>query len=256
MSDWSEEALLQIHRSIIVVISISMTSIYCSTGHSICRPQPILFYLSDSWQEIKFHRDAISLIFVSCFVATVTILQIFIEIKKHKVTTEMERAAETAEAAKRNMDRAKVQFCKNETLENIRETNVRSATCLPNEVTDTESSSSIIDFGQFLTIISNDFHSVESHHNTLKVARAVTFCTIVPMSVFIILFTLENIDEWRPHAVLAATMVAFGVIVPILIFIVNVKMRKFAANYFRQKWLNLKELLKFNKVEPVISTII
>jgi hypothetical protein len=91
--------------------------------------------------------------------------------------------------------------------------------------------------------------------NALKVARAVTLFAVLSASIFLILFTLENIDEWRPHAVAASVMIAFGIVIPVFAFIGNSKLRKFAVDYVRNIFLNFKISLRSSRVEPIIVTI-
>jgi len=255
LSEMSEDTLLRIHWSISGIVSFIMTLIYCSTEHGICRPQPLFFYLNNSWQETKFYRDPISLIFILSLVFTVSFLQIIIEIKKHKVKTEAEKAAKAAEVAKRNIEEANMKLQRNKSHENNFKTNLNLTLNLPNAITDSVSSNSSINIGKVYTTISNDFNTENvSHNNTLIVARAVTLCTILPMSVFLTLFTLENIDDWRPHGVLASSMAALGIVAPASILIGNSRMRKFVVCYFRNKITNNGLNFRSGTVEPILPS--
>jgi hypothetical protein len=105
-----------IHWSFIGLVSFIMTTVYCMKGHGICRPQPMLFYFNDSWQETKFQRDPTSLTFILCFILTVSVMQIAIEIKKRKLMHDSEKASRDAAAAKRGLDEAKRQLRMKETV--------------------------------------------------------------------------------------------------------------------------------------------
>ncbi len=254
--EWSEDTLLLIHQVFISITSLIMTSVYCSRGHSICRPQPMFFYFTNSWQETNFQRDPISLIFIASFLLTILFLQIFIEIKKCKFKSEAEKAKKAADAAKRSLEEAKLKLINQETLSVNIEMNQNSNPSLPSELPILDTVKSEINASQAMTIFSNEFKcEKQSSSNALKLARAVTLFALLPASIFLALFTLESINEWRPHGVTIAVMMAFGMVIPILSFVVNVRMRKFALNYVRNQFLNVISLFRSNRVEPSIATL-
>lgn len=256
ISEWSEDTLLLIHRVFISIASLVMTSVYCSRGHSICRPQPMFFYFTNSWQETHFQRDLISLIFIASFLLTILVLQVFIEIKKCKFKSEAEKAKKAADAAKRSLEEAKLKLINQETLSVNIEMNQNSNPPLPSQLPILDTLNSEINASPAITIFSTDLKcEKQSNSNALKLARAVTLFALLPASIFLTLFTLENINEWRPHGVTIAVMIAFGMIIPILSFVVNLRMRKFAVNYLSNNFFNWMALFRSNRVEPSIITL-
>jgi len=250
LSEWSEDSLVMIHWSTISLVSLIMVSIFCTKGHGICRPQPLFFYLKNSWQKTKFQCDPVSLIFTSSIIVVISVLQILIEIKKRKLRRVAEKAARDAEAAKRNIDKAKLRLQNNETLSNNAELNPDSNLTLQNQ----------LDIGNFpnttsglAATSSNVPPNHQTQDNALKAARVITFFAVLPTSIFLFLLTLENMDEWRPHGATASTMIVFGIITPVLFLMGNSKLRKFAVNYLKDKYITFREIFKSGRVEPIIS---
>jgi hypothetical protein len=203
-----------------------MTSVYCSNDFGICRPQPMFFYLKDDWQETKFQRDLVSVTFNLTFIVVNFLLQIAIEIKKRKMQNVVAKAEEMATAAKQNVENAKLKL----TLQNNVECEGQKDVAYPH---------------QTLEIVGTEVHEdeiskVTSSSNALKVARAVSLFAILPASIFTILFSLENMGDWRPHGAAASSMISFGIVVPCVLFIYNIKLRKFAFNYLKNKIQKLK----------------
>ena len=108
--------MVWIHRGCVGLASLTMASVYCTKRHGICRPTPMYFYLMDSWQEIKFERDPVSIALVSFFILTVSALQIGIEVKKRKLLNETKKAEKAAEDAKRNLDEARLKLSMSEVM--------------------------------------------------------------------------------------------------------------------------------------------
>jgi hypothetical protein len=253
LSEWNEDSLVMIHWSSIGLASLIMTLICCSEGHGICRPQPLFFYLKNSEQETKFQRDPVSLIFLSSIVVAISILQIFIEIKKCKLKRVTEKAARDAEDAVRNINEARSRLQTNETLINNAEMNPpASSTPLPNQLHCVDENNSSVR-GEIAKTCSTGLQGNPlSQDNAFKVARVIAFFAFLPAVIFIIIFTLENIDDWRPHGTTALTMIAFGIIIPMLFFIGNFKFRRFAISYVRNKLSFFETIFIFGRVEPSI----
>ena len=252
LSEWNEDHLVMIHWSSIGLASLIMTLICCSEGHGICRPQPLFFYFNNSVQEMKFQRDAISLIFLSFIVVAISILQIFIEIKKCKLKRVTEKAARDAEEAKRNINEARSRLQTNEILINNAEMNPASSMPLPNQLHCVDVNNSSVRGGIAKTCSTGLQGNPLSQDNAFKVARVIAFFALLPALIFIIIFTLENIDDWRPHGTTALTMIAFGIIIPMLFFIGNLKFRRFAISYVRNKSNFFRLIFQFGRVEPSI----
>ncbi len=253
LSEWSEDTLVMTHWTTIGLVSLIMVSIFCFKGHGICRPQPLFFYLKNSWQETKFQREPVSLIFLSSILVAILVMQILIEIKKRKFRRVAEKAARDAEVAKRNIDEAKLKIQSNKTTCNSAEINTNSSQSLQNQPSTTEDNNASARLGQAVTSSSNLPDNYPSQDSSLKVARAVTFFAVLPASVFICIFTLENIDKWRPHGTVALTMIAFGIVVPVLFFVGNSKLRKFVVKNLKNKLFSLKILFTSGRVEPLAS---
>jgi hypothetical protein len=230
-----------------------MVSIFCTKGHGICRPQPLFFYLKNSWQKTKFQRDPVSLIFTSSIIVVISVLQILIEIKKRKLRRVAEKAARDAEAAKRNIDKAKLRLQNNETLSNNAELNPDSNLTLQNQLHEVDENFPNIRSGLAATSLNVLPSSHQTQDNALKAARVITFFAVLPTSIFLFLLTLENMDEWRPHGAAASTMIAFGIIIPVLFLIGNLKLRKFAVNYLKDKCVSFRGIFKSGRVEPIVS---
>jgi hypothetical protein len=243
-----------IHWSLIGFISFIIDSIFCSKGHAICRPQLLFFYLQNSIQETKFQRDPVALIFLSSILVIVSILQFSIEMMKRRFKRAAEKAAKDAEAAKRNLDEAKQRLENNDVVRNNAEMNSDASVTLSNLLQNTTEYNSSI---REVEVAASSYNPPGNHHlsqdDALKVARVVTFFAVLPASIFLFLFTLENIDEWRPHGTTASNMIAFGIIVPVLFFIGNLKLRNFAISYLRNKFNTLKVMFRSDRVAPIIS---
>jgi hypothetical protein len=230
-----------------------MDSIFCSKGHAICRPQPLFFYLQNSIRETNFERDPVALIFLLSILVTVSILQILIEMKKRRFKRAAEKAAKDADAAKRSLDEARQRLENNDVVRDNAEMNSNASVTFSNLLQNTAgNNSSIREFGAAATSYILPGNHL-SQDDALKVARAFTVFAVLPASIFLFLFTLENIDEWRPHGTTASNMIAFGIIVPVLFFIGNLKLRNFAISYFRNKFNTLKVIFRSDRVEPIIS---
>jgi hypothetical protein len=117
-----------------------MTSVYCSNDFGICRPQPMFFYLKDDWQETKFQRDLVSVIFNLTFIFVNFFMQIAIEIKKRKMQNVVAKAEEMATAAKQNVENAKLKL----TLQNNVECEEQEGVTYPHQTLEQ------IEFEQFL----------------------------------------------------------------------------------------------------------
>ena len=230
LSEWSEETVLKVHRGFIFTVSVILTSVYCNRGNGICRAQPMLSYLNDTWYDGKFRRDPVSLGFLVFLITSVAVLQIFIELKKWKARIEAENAAKAAEAAKKSLDEARLRL----ELSERRKSSLPSRRCVRFKV---------------------DLEEKKNNNNALKFARAVALFAVLPVSFFLVLFSLETIEDWRPHGVTIAIMLAFGIVVPAILFLQNLRLRKFATSELKNSFPKFRGYFKSSRVEPLIATI-
>ena len=194
-----------------------------------CRPQPMLFYLTDSNPpDSKFHRDEVSLRFVLFLIISVSVLQIFIEHKKRKLQINAGKAEMAAEMAHRNLEEARMKL--------------NNRTVVPNRASHSVTNNA-------------DLEEKNNKNSALKFARAIALFAVLPTSLFVLLFSLESIQDWRPHGVTALVMSAIGIVVPAVIFIENTKLRNFSINYMKSKFPNFGAIFKSPRVQPVIPQV-
>ena len=91
-----------------------------------------------------------------------------------------------------------------------------------------------------------------SENNKLKVARAVTFFCVFPTAIFVVTFSLENIDSFRPHGTTAFTLFCYGVLVPAIFFFINKKLLNFSKNKISNLLLPLKQLIPKPQIHPIV----
>ena len=72
---------------------------------------------------------------------------------------------------------------------------------------------------------------MNSSSNALKFAQAFSFFATLPASIYSLIYSLENIENWRPHGTTAFNMILLGIGVPCYLFIHNIKTGKFALKY-------------------------
>ena len=201
--------MVWIHQGCVGLASLTMASVYCTKRHGICRPTPMYFYLMDSWQEIKFERDPVSIALVSFFILTVSALQIGIEVKKRKLLNETKKAEKAAEDAKRNLDEARLKLSMSEVMKHEADENGDSNLGPPALENDDLRNSNVIQISHS-DVGSDDNDVVTTSKNELKVTRIVTLLAVVPASTFAVAFSMEGVDHWRPHGPTVLVMVAFG----------------------------------------------
>ena len=239
LSEMREDLILLIHQISICFVCSVMTLIYCSNEFGICRPHPMLYYFKDDWQETKFRRDPVSLIFNVTHILVVLVLQMLIEMKKRRMKVETTKAEETAAAANRNLENAMMKL----TLQEIVQSEQDHQHQNPKDVNIGQTEEMVVE--------DEDVGKVTSSKNALKVARAVSLFAILPASLYSILFSLENIGGWRPHGAAACSMISFGIVVPSVLFFYNLKMRKFAINYLKNKVQKWKCKSRSSKIVPI-----
>ena len=89
--------------------------------------------------------------------------------------------------------------------------------------------------------------------NKLKMSRGVTFFCIIPIWAFVITFSLQSLDEYRPHGTAVFAMFSFGVAGPATLFVFNKNLRHFAkkqmlaASTARLNWMKSR-----NSVHPFV----
>lgn len=62
----------------------------------------------------------------------------------------------------------------------------------------------------------------------LKIGRAATLFYVMPTAMFLVTFSLENVDDFRPHGTTAFTLFCYGVVTPSILVILNKKLFNFA----------------------------
>ena len=197
----------------------------------------MLFYLTDSNPpDSKFHRDEVSLRFVLFLIISVSVLQIFIEHKKRKLQINARKAEMAAEMAHRNLEEARMK------LNNRTVVGQLSNPDLPNRASQSVTNNA-------------DLEEKNNKNNALKFARAIALFAVLPTSLFVLLFSLESIQDWRPHGVSALVMSTIGIVVPTVIFIENTKLRNFSINYMKSKFSNFGAIFKSPRVQPVIPQV-
>ncbi len=150
----------------------------------------------------------------------VFLLQLLVEIKKHRIQIEETKAEETATAAKQNMDNAKLQLTLQESLE------IEEQNCV-----NPRQAHGIVR----VEVLKDEVSNMNSSSNALKFARAFSFFAILPASIYSLIYSLENIENWRPHGTTAFNMILLGIGVPCYLFIHNIKMGEFALKYLKHK---------------------
>jgi len=89
-------------------------------------------------------------------------------------------------------------------------------------------------------------------NNKLKFARAITIFCIVPTLAFVITFTLQSLDEYRPHGTTTFTLLCFGVVAPSTFFIFNKNLRNFARKQLSFDFPKLWYLKRRPMVQPIV----
>jgi len=250
LSEWREDTLLWIHRCFIGLASLAMTSVYCTYNLGICRPLPMFYYLIGSSQEIEFKRDLISLGFMSSFVITVSALQISIEVKKWKLSSEAKKADKAAKAAKRHLNEAKLKLAFYEMLKNEQEGDGDSNLGLEQLLNSCNGSS---DSQTTQIEVCEEYNTTKTNNNVLKLTRIITMLAVILATTVITIFSLEGMDNWRPHGSTALTMIAFGNVVPIFSLLNNTKMRKFAFDIIKTKSRKFIRVHRSTRIEPMVT---
>jgi len=228
--------LLTVHRGFIFTVSLLMTAVYCTQSMGFCRPQPLLFYFINLRLETNFQRDPISLAFTLVLVILVSLIQLLIELKKHKLRIKARNAEKAAEEAHRNLLDARLKL---------------NQGC---NVSQSSSNSDQTNESLHSVIMIADTEDKKKTSNALKFARGVVLFAVIPELIFGIVFSLETIQDLRPHGVTAALMLTMGSIVPCLFFISNAKPMKFATEQVSNILQKLVIVFKSPRVAPLNNT--
>ena len=210
----------------------------------ICRPHPVYFYLQNDWKDSHFQREPVSLAFVAIFVLSILTLHGLIELKKRKANQDVFHAEEIAEAAKQNIEKAKMklQLQKDFDLRDL------ESSTLQFEM-DSKSSSTIPEEEESMQL--KQVENVSSQ-NALKVARGVSIFSIFPAAIFSVFFSLENVGDWRPHGASASSMILFGIVAPSVFYLRNEKMRQFAKKYLTAELGRWKIKRNNRRIAPIL----
>ena len=86
----------------------------------------------------------------------------------------------------------------------------------------------------------------------LKSARAGTIFCFVPISAFIITFSLQSLDSYRPHGTTAFALFSFGVVAPATLFFMNKNLRSFARKQLAWNVPKFSIVKRRPMVHPVV----
>ena len=90
-----------IHRGLACLLSLTLTSWYCTHDHGLCRPLPLKSYLLGQPYSDKFVRDPVSLAVTLTIVSAIVLMQVGIELKKRRAARmELETLQLAVEAGK------------------------------------------------------------------------------------------------------------------------------------------------------------
>ena len=229
-----EDLIFGAYRFLVIGISCCLTSVYCTRGYGTCRPLPLYFYLRNLPQSRKYERDPVSLGFVLIFILIILTLQLLVEMEKRKMSREEQMVVQMAATASKNLEAAQLQLKQDlqHTMKNI----------------------SIPPDCSLVNVVEQSQHL--SKHYALKVTRAVSLFGVLPCVIYIVTFSLENIDGLRPHCTTAFSLFSFGVIAPSVLFCYNSKLRKFVKNFMKSEMSRWKCPKRKRKIQPIVNCAI
>ena len=159
------------------------------------------------------------------------LLQIAIEIKRFLVKQSEEQADQVAIAALRQMEEASKKLDNDQssvypsspshTIKLAWQEELHNA-CIP--------------------VHSNEDQNLKQFaEKTIKFGRTAVALLIVPLLLFALGSTLENINYLRPHGVNGVTLLLSGVVYPLMFILYNVKLRQFAIAYIKDNFCVFKK---------------
>jgi len=88
--------------------SLTITWIYCTGDHGLCRPLPLKFYLLGLPFSGKFVRDPLSLSVTLAIILLIIVMQLCIEVRKHSLDKIEQETLEMAIIAQKNLVEAQL----------------------------------------------------------------------------------------------------------------------------------------------------
>ena len=86
-----------------------------------------------------------------------------------------------------------------------------------------------------------------------KVARAISIICSLPTVLYVVSFSLQSIDEYRPHGTTAFTLICYGIVAPLTLFLVNKSLSTFALTYLS---VIIRGIKCPNTSDPLIQLIV
>lgn len=197
-----------------------MTTLCCTQNIGVCRPLPLYYYLGGLPDEANYLFEPVSSAGNVLLIVLVLWMQAWIERKKYLGRRLDQETRQLALNAKRNIESAKQELQQDHS--------VTGSFQLISVCSDDDSTSDKIACSLMADV---SIYQQVKFKNTLKVARAVTLFCLLPTLLYLITFSLENINHLRPHGTTSFTMLCYGVLAPLTLFAINKKMFNFAKTF-------------------------